>query len=65
LIWLEPGAGAPDIWLRSLFGFDPTRDGYIGWTKEAGRDNMIRQAHPRSATPGRDYLPLHPLWEPN
>jgi len=43
---LEPGAGVPDIWLRSFFGFDPTRDGYIGWTKEAGRDNMIRQARP-------------------
>lgn len=43
---LKPGAGFPDIWLRSFFGFDPMRDGYIGWTKEAGRDNMIRQARP-------------------
>jgi len=36
--------GSPNIWLRSFFGFDPTQDGYIGWTLEAGRDHIIQKA---------------------
>ena len=31
----------PSIWLRSFFGFSPEEDGYIGWTKEAGRDHVM------------------------
>lgn len=36
----------PDIWLRAFYGFDPTTDGYIGWTKEGDRDFMLREATP-------------------
>ncbi|RYG86752.1 MAG: GIY-YIG nuclease family protein, partial [Alphaproteobacteria bacterium] len=30
-----------NIWLRSFYGFGPEEDGYIGWTKEVGRDHML------------------------
>jgi predicted GIY-YIG superfamily endonuclease len=33
----------PNIWLRSFYGFGPEEDGYIGWTKEAGRDHMLKK----------------------
>lgn len=33
----------PTIWLRSFYGFGPEEDGYIGWTKEAGRDHMLKK----------------------
>lgn len=33
----------PNIWLRSFYGFSPEEDGYIGWTKEVGRDHMLKK----------------------
>lgn len=36
----------PRIWLRSFFGFSPERDGYIGWSREAGRDHMLEKLTP-------------------
>ncbi len=36
----------PTIWLRSFFGFSPEEDGYIGWTREANRTNMLSKASP-------------------
>lgn len=32
-----------NIWLRSFYGFGPEEDGYIGWTKVAGRDHMLNK----------------------
>jgi hypothetical protein len=31
------------MWIRSFYGFDPEEEGHVGWTKEAGRDNILRQ----------------------
>lgn len=34
----------PDIWLRAFYGFDPSADGYIGWTKETERNWFSKNA---------------------
>ncbi len=46
----------PDIWLRAFYGFDPTTDGYIGWTKEGDRDFMLRGWRAVSHREGQCYL---------
>ncbi|KUJ77859.1 hypothetical protein AVO45_07745 [Ruegeria marisrubri] len=36
--------GLPDgkqIWIRSLYGFNPEEDGYIGWSQESARDSYL------------------------
>ena len=30
------------LWIRSFYGFNPEEDGYAGWTKEAGRDHILK-----------------------
>ncbi len=34
----------PGIWLRAFYGFDPSTDGYIGWTKETERNWFAENA---------------------
>ena len=30
------------MWMRSFYGFGPEEDGYAGWTKESGRDHILK-----------------------
>jgi hypothetical protein len=30
------------MWIRSFYGFDPEENGYIGWSKEVGRDHILK-----------------------
>lgn len=39
-------SGLPDnrsMWMRAFYGFGPEHDGYVGWTKPAGRDRILRE----------------------
>ena len=39
-------SGLPDnrsMWMRAFYGFGPEHDGYVGWTKQAGRDRILRE----------------------
>ena len=33
-----------NVWIKAFWGFDPTNDGYIGFTRESDRDRLIREA---------------------
>lgn len=40
------GSGLPEgkrIFSRSFYGFDPTQDGYVGWTVESSRDTYLNK----------------------
>lgn len=37
---------ATNIWLRSFYGFSPEQDGYIGWTREEGRNHVMNKIAP-------------------
>jgi len=30
------------MWMRAFYSFGPEHDGYVGWTKPAGRDRILR-----------------------
>lgn|GEM_PF-2575441 len=39
-------SGLPDkrsMWMRAFYGFGPEHDGYVGWTKPAGRDRILHE----------------------
>lgn len=41
---IELNVRIPDIWIRAFWGFAPWEDGYVGWTHEAHRDRILRDA---------------------
>src|SRR3954453_21542016 len=40
-----PGPGASRVWLKAFWGFDPSEDGYLGFTKPGARANLIAGWH--------------------